>query len=1722
MNKQKLKRLSKRSLSVLLTILMVLSMLTVLGTATASAASTDYYLTGYLHTSGSYSDVTKDNATLMFTSDGNGTYSLTTTFTGGDAQYVTVNYGQSTKYYDVNGGNTENNPATLKEDTAYNASTSGKVKVSMTTSTTVTFTWNPASLQLSYAYGDAPKPQEPVYVTTKLFNYLYENQLNNGATDDTSNNTTGDTNDAGGTWSSYRSKNGIANSSLNTAISNYFKTELGGSTTAARPLYFGTFWEETSGGASYVNSSLLNPYMSPNSAHRPTTGTNMNAVAQGLVDTSLNSDGELTQNGVVLPYFSESWFASHKASGNKDLAHIYDTSFPMNVTLDSTTGISKYSYDSKTDANRYFDASSPEQMKTDGTGLKNFSDTSTGYFAFSKNEAQRKYSFGTQFDIDFYVTEDGKIVGEDDASHPMQFDFSGDDDVWVYIDGKLALDMGGAHKAATGSLDFSTGTSTYAQAFDGTSSTSTNSTTGPAVTSNKAVDFSSELLTALGGTKNGNTVTYKNTGKAHKLTFYYMERGFLDSNMSISYNLLKEPQVVGTTVTNDINTNTVNKGLLAGTLKVADNDGFTYAVNANRSSGEINPVTANTSDLVRNNTLTGNNTVLSKNGNPTGGIEFAADGTVTPVTNVLFQWNDFWNGSPETTVSGTGKTTTTANAPLTLLYNQSANFQNLFAIDDAAGVRSTVQIGQNNDLALADRTGNELSFGTGSRKVSDYYTTDWKLLPEGKTTSSTEGTADYATNNTAYVTDNKVADSFYNAGTVNENTANYVAEFINTVKTKDIIVKKEFAAGDTADANAKFEFRVAFDGIFGGATTDTYTEYAGLTYSINGGAAQTYNTATGIQLGQNDVATISGVPVGTKYKITEVGKVEGSSTTTYSFVNVQNISDTQAMHATTVKVTGENAVTGNFSIGTTEATTNDYVSFVNTSKSDTFTVTYKYHPRLVVNGVPTVIDNNNYKTFTKKVKALTNDAIKAAAPTIGNVLDAYNLTDGDIVIDSANGTAVATYTNAPKTYNVNYIIEGNTKTVSKEFNALVTAADDVNAGNQSTDGRKFMYWALLRYTDPASGVRVWTPVTDQYNYMYRVTGNINLMAVYEGDTDPVTGGQFQNLVTKFSDYSSLGINATSSQTAYDFYTTADGVNRVRANVIFGSVGNKDVDEGITKVGYVRINNKESYSTEFTSKNVYDAIKANNMTALKPAGAGGADATKIEYTVDTHYGPDATDYPAGHIALTNKNRANFVFDMQSKDTNMNKYYTVYTYMYKNGVLYVSDSAAYINLSEAISGITDPQKVVTTSVKTTDDKTLACGTLTADKLAVDVDGTITFTAKAAASVVVDGKTYYPVFDHMTINGQNYTDATVSYSVTADAPATINAVAYFKLDTTRKITITTTSTGGDDNCTALITKLNGADITPVTTLTVNSDDNVTVTATPSEHYSFASWSDAGEAEHTFTAVDNATLTATFTKKLYTVSVESPVAGGTATVNGSASVSVAYGTTVNLTATADTGYEFTQWNDGNTSATRNVQVTGDTIYTPTFAKQRVTISVPATITGGTATVSDGTATVTSVTVDYGTQVTLKATADSGYTFKSWNDSDTNATRTVTATASVTYTPTFATDGATYYFAVNKNVTTDPTKMRMGWSTNTCTDFTYLGTDSSGTYYMYSAVISGLGEFKLASTDGISPEWIGNSNGKLSDTKNCNSISSPSGSDQRGNVAYVQCSYNPDTKVVS
>ena len=396
--------------------------------------------------------------------------------------------------------------------------------------------------------GKEKRDADKLYVNTTIYDYYSDYELNGKNRDN------------------YPKQNTVTNHRIyqpfrqfNMALSDYYKDN-----GAKSPLYWGNFQNyrdshfndiaETMELFGYnINGRNEKFFYENNSMWGRKDATNPlsngNNATQGLVANQLNNNSlQLkTDSGTALAPFFDKDFLNGNNSKNTVLGKVYENvTFPfvkkgMYWTFDSADDEVEnknlqLKYD---DTDKYFLQSNTNPVK----GHTTTAETSDGnYFPLNSSDqsgdaSRLNYGFGQKFDLKFRLTSDGKILGPNNERVPIEFNFSGDDDVWVFIDGQLVLDIGGDHAVVTGKIDFANKTATVSSAK--------NSSSGGTSDGEVNKDFPEKL----------NTNNYFT--KEHTLTMFYMERGLWESNMKITFNFPQENKLtvekeVDTTEANDI------------------------------------------------------------------------------------------------------------------------------------------------------------------------------------------------------------------------------------------------------------------------------------------------------------------------------------------------------------------------------------------------------------------------------------------------------------------------------------------------------------------------------------------------------------------------------------------------------------------------------------------------------------------------------------------------------------------------------------------------------------------------------------------------------------------------------------------------------------------------------------------------------------------------------------------------------------------------------------------------------------------------------------------------------------------------------------------------------------------------------------------------------------------------------------------------------------------
>lgn len=403
------------------------------------------------------------------------------------------------------------------------------------------------------------------YVTSTLYDYYTDYELNgkNRGSYDQSSPTVSHRN-----WVPFRQ--------FDQALSDYYKDAK-----AEYPIYTGHF--QPGGGTNFSDiATTLNlfgydkfkRFMAINNSQYnedpQNNGNNHTYYAyQGLVaDTTSTgkATGEplLKGTGAVEPHFNKE-FLLGKNSKNAKLGEVYDNvAFPFTKKqiFGEDQGVDYWCFDSK-DTTLYLKQNSEQnsdskyflqsQSANNRESSKNVSASSNpkdpyGYFPFNETAkpgvfSTYNYGFGTKLQMDFTLTDDGMVETEkaDGTTEKtsIKFFFSGDDDVWVFIDGQLALDVGGAHGEVSGLLEFgkadekNNSVTAYVSRVKtgGTSGSDKDDKNGNSPV--KTVTYNKEVINFYA---QGTTLNDLDKGKKHTLTMYYMERGMWESNMAVAFN----------------------------------------------------------------------------------------------------------------------------------------------------------------------------------------------------------------------------------------------------------------------------------------------------------------------------------------------------------------------------------------------------------------------------------------------------------------------------------------------------------------------------------------------------------------------------------------------------------------------------------------------------------------------------------------------------------------------------------------------------------------------------------------------------------------------------------------------------------------------------------------------------------------------------------------------------------------------------------------------------------------------------------------------------------------------------------------------------------------------------------------------------------------------------------------------------------------------------------
>ena len=488
------------------------------------------------------------------------------------------------------------------------------------------------------------------YVTSTLYDYYTDYELNGKNRDSYDND------------NAVNQRHWVPFRQFDQAISDYYQSYVNKNTgkSIIYPIYTGHFqpsdwapkFADIASTLNLYGWSSYNIFIAANNSNFDIGGGNeKNSYAfQGIVADKRDSDGDIVMNGTTLkePHFNEEFLTS-KNSKNAKLGEVYhNVEFPFTqkeVFVESDQkgkGVKYWWFDSsKTSLYLRKDTNSDQlYLGNDSTGettaeylseashnVDSASDpnkvsTPYGFFPFnetttSKSAVRYNYGYGAKLEIPFTLTSTGTVKDDYNNEIPIRFYFSGDDDVWVFIDNQLVLDIGGAHARVSGVLEFDqrdNKKNTVTSYVSRVKNSKTDNYGAEDCDENKHETETS--ITYLGTTekyyKNASvSIPNLSTGK-HTLTMYYMERGMWESNMAVAFNfpdnneLQVQKEVDLTNVTDDdfkncfkdqkiFNFTIQNQATHYGEKEAAGSDtSGTKEVNLTADCDEIKPATNST------------------------------------------------------------------------------------------------------------------------------------------------------------------------------------------------------------------------------------------------------------------------------------------------------------------------------------------------------------------------------------------------------------------------------------------------------------------------------------------------------------------------------------------------------------------------------------------------------------------------------------------------------------------------------------------------------------------------------------------------------------------------------------------------------------------------------------------------------------------------------------------------------------------------------------------------------------------------------------------------------------------------------------------------------------------------------------------------------------------------------------------------------------------------
>lgn len=666
------------------------------------------------------------------------------------------------------------------------------------------------------------------------------------------------------------------------------------------PLYFGNMYKggehyETfkthAGGLTNINDFNDNYYYAVNNSNGMAWGDgNYNQSLQGLMYNTLDSKGNLqVANGVKAPYFDAEALSTAKYNDAK-VANVYKSSFPFRATTDGD-GVTTYEFTSKnaTD-NIYFtwDGLTPKKINY-GAGetygvhddLGEFGGTENGYGVFPFNNTQNtstgkgtncnlNYGFGVRLDIDFRVPKDGMLAD----NKPATFDFTGDDDLWVYIgedptgaNAELALDLGGDHKEAKGSINFNTMQATANDVFAdySSSSSSTKATVPKDEFWVKTGDYASFCL---------------NVWQDKSVAKYNVDGYFVDPyETSDGFYKFKKDRLGENTEVNFCKWKNIGSGgKLTENLTLTDlygkmwnGDGTQYTGDAVLHHTNLGTVTKTINNGVQLDPNKTYHMVVFYMERGEAESNFSVNFTMTPANNDLKVTKALDTGDVVSEISDDLKANETFD--YTIKENgkdTSGKGYKLTKSDESTSSETLSNSGftlKDNYIADFDnsfKTGNDMTVDESTNSSKLKYTTNWELVNNRVGSTISSGLTTNSAFNLADPADKKAY-------------AQLQLDYTNKIVTAPLEISKNVVdEGGTTDydTNQQFTFAIALD-FDGDDSTYDYKTYP-LEYQLKEKGASGYsNTAYRTPLDgsftikKGESIKLLNIPVGATYKITE-------------------------------------------------------------------------------------------------------------------------------------------------------------------------------------------------------------------------------------------------------------------------------------------------------------------------------------------------------------------------------------------------------------------------------------------------------------------------------------------------------------------------------------------------------------------------------------------------------------------------------------------------------------------------------------------------------------------------------------------------------------------------------------------------------------------------------------------------------------------------------------